>query len=27
MSSQLGHVSDAYVKGMYKGFKILLDKQ
>ena len=27
MSSQLGHVSNAYVKGMYKGFKILLDKQ
>ena len=24
MSSQLGHVSDAYMKGIYKGFKALL---
>ena len=24
ISSQFGHVSDAYVKGIYKGFKILL---
>jgi hypothetical protein len=24
MSSQLGHVSDAYVKGIYNGFKTLL---